>query len=99
MSVVAEVGAHLARCPNRDHMMPPKIPPASTGSPEDIPEATCTRAVPGHAPVRAIPLPKSRPPITFPSYRCKRFKLEGSRGMQGAIFVFEAISMRILKNQ
>ena len=90
------VGAHFAQYPNRDHKMPPKIPPASTGSPEDIPEATCTSTVPGQAPVSAIPQPRSNPPMMFPSYRFKRFKLEVSRGLQGAIFARLHISMKIL---
>lgn len=93
------VGAHFTQYPNRDHKMPPRIPPASTGTPEDIPEATCTSTVPGQAPVSAIPQPRINPPMMFPSYRLKRFKLEASRGLQGAIFARLHISMRILVDE
>ena len=61
-------GVHLAQCPNRDHVMPPKVPPASTGSSEDIPAATCTSNVSRHEPVIAMPLPRSKSLMTFPSY-------------------------------
>lgn len=94
--VKGDVGAYFAQCPNRDHKRPPRIPPMSTEIPEDMPEATCTKTVPGHAPVSAIPQPNISPPITFPSYLCRRFKSEGSRGLDGAKFACFASSMSIL---
>jgi hypothetical protein len=90
------VGVHLAQCPNRDHVMPPKIPPASMGSSEDMPAATCTSNVPRHAPVIAMPLPRSKYLMTFLSYQCNLFKFEASRGFKGEIFVRLASSMTTL---
>ena len=46
----------------------PIAPPSATSIPFVIPVPACTSAVPGHAPVIAIPIPIRAPPMTLPSY-------------------------------
>jgi hypothetical protein len=90
------LGAYFAQFPNRDHKITPRMPPTRTGTPEDIPEATYANTVPGQVPVSTILLTRKSPPIKFPSYQCKQFKLESLRSSQGAMIACLPISMRIL---
>jgi len=84
---------HFAQYPNRDHKTPPRTEPARTLRPDGTPVAIWMSTVPGHAPVHAIPIPRSAPPITFPSYRWNRFRFEGLRVLPGEMFVRLAMSM------